>query len=72
VDKKLITEFKTEISDQDLPLILHFALLYDAEVDVFSKPQMLKKSNAILKRYGTARYLPGNKFFKPISRTLDA
>ncbi len=71
MSKKLFTEFKKEISEHDLPLILHFAALFDPEEDVFSKPEMLIQSNAIAKRYRTTRYLPGNKFYKSISRTLD-
>jgi hypothetical protein len=70
--KKLTSVCQSETSDQDLPLILHFAMLYDAEEDILNQPEMLKISNTIIHRYKTTHYLPGNKFFKPISRILEA
>ncbi len=69
--KKLTSDFKADIYENNLPLILHFALLHE-EGDELSGLEMMNKSNVNKKRYGTHRYLPGNKFFKPISRTLDA
>lgn len=69
--KVLIEEFKTQVSEQNLPLILHFAKLHHP-VDVQSnESEVLNRSSAVVKRYRTKRYIPGNKFFKPISRTLD-
>lgn len=67
----MIDDYMAEIGGNDLPLTLHFAELYidgDRDNEV---PQVFLKSNALGVRYGTRRFLPGNNFYKPISRTLN-
>lgn len=69
--KKIDDMFTFRLSDKTMPLAVHMAELYEEEHNNSSISEIDINRKQYLRRYFSDKCLFRNKFYKPISRTLN-